>query len=774
MSSTRAANAPLAAVIVCAPEDAPALRTVAQRLRADGLTVALAAELRAESGGSPRALREALRSAGAVVVCLSRRATAGGALVPDIADILELVAATPAPARLLVALRLTSAELPPALRSAAVLDLFSASGYQRLLEDLRAHAAALAPPAPPPEPEPAPPPPEVPALKLSGGFGLPALDRQGMVRRLGRGVARAVFLVGGGHALVISGGGPALVSLGGGPPRWAIDCPTRRAALGPSGRLLALAAGSQIFLWDLADGRMVGVCGGHTDTVGGLAFAPDERTLASASHDRSVRLWRIGDGASPPTALATLLDHADQATSVCFSPDGALLAAGGADRTVRVWRTLDRSRVQTLPGHGGAVEALAFSPDGATLAAGSRGRTVRLWDARAWRPLHTLEGHEGAVEALTFSPDGALIATGSSDRTARLWQTGDGAPRLTLAAHSGPVVGVAFSPDGATLATVGEDERLLAWDVAGGAQTASLRPLSGRVTGLALSDDGALLAVGAGGGSLAVYGFETGGTPRTRYDDHRGAVGSLAFAEGGRLITASGDRTVRACPPEGGPSSVLLQTHGALQGAALSRDGRLLASSDGEGTVQLWRLSGPAEAPGGQFWRVLRGLRGRPRRIAFAPRADVVAVATDDGGVSIWPLAALAADQAEPAVTLRTPGGPARSLAFSADGALLAAGTDSGAVQLWHAGSGVPAAAVHTQGRAVSSLAFAPDARALAAGDAGGAVLIWRLALGDSRRRQHAPTIIHGHAGAVEHLAFAPGGALVSGSSDGTVRVWKV
>jgi WD40 repeat protein len=770
MSTSRAASPPLAVLIVCASEDLPATRALAQRLRAEGFSATLAADL----DGGPRALRAALKEAGAVVVCLSRRAWEGAGLVSAIAAPLELLPATPAPRRLLLSLRLTSADLPPALRDAPALDLFSASGYERLRETLRAHAAAVAP-APAPVPEPEPPPPDIAALKLRGGFGLPTLDRQGLLRRLGRGVARAVFLVDGRHALVVSGGGPALVPLAGGPPSWAIDCPARRAALSPSGRLLALAAGSQIFLWELGEGRLLGVCSGHADTVSGLAFAPDERTLASSSHDRSVRLWRTGDGGTPPMPLATLLDHADRATSVAFSPDGALIASGCADRSVRVWRAFDRSRVQLLTGHGGAVEALAFSPDGSLLAAGSRGRAVRLWDARAWRPLRSLEGHGGAVEALAFSPDGSLLATGSGDHTACIWQTEDGALRQTLAGHSGPVVGVAFSPDGTTVATVGEDERLLAWDARSGAQTASLRPLSGRVTSVALSGDGGQLAIGASDGSLAVYSVEADGAPRTRYADHQGAVVSLAFADAGRLVTVSSDRTIRTCHADSAESTVLLQTHGALQGAALSTDGRLLASSDGEGTVQLWRLSAAGEGPGAQFWRVLRGLRGRPRRILFAPGGDALAVGTDEGRITLWQLAAIGADHAEPARSMQLPGGPPRSLAFSADGALIAAGTDRGALQIWHTRSGDPAGELQAQGRAVTSLAFSADARALAAGDAGGVVLIWRLALGDSRRRQPAPSILTGHAGAVEQLAFVPGGGpLVSGSSDGTVRIWRV
>ncbi|HMQ35621.1 MAG TPA: hypothetical protein PKD53_33240, partial [Chloroflexaceae bacterium] len=367
MAGNSAPGAPLSVLIVCAPDDGPAVGALAQRLRADGLTPTLAAQ-----SATARHLRETARDAQAAVVCLSRRAMPEGRLAPALSNTLELLALAPDPRRLTVALRLTSCEIPPALQGAPALDLFSASGYERLLERLRAHAAALAPePAPEPaapEAQPAPPP---PVLALRGGFRLPHLDRQGQVRRLGRGVARAVLLVGAGHALVISGGGPSLIALADGQPLWAIDCPARCAALSPGGRLLALASGSQIFLWDLADGSLRGVCAGHADTVSGLAFAPDERTMASASHDRSVRLWRTGDDGRPPALLAALPDAGDQVASVAFSPDGALLAAGGADRTVRVWRTLDRARVQTLAGHGGAVEALAFSPDGALVATGA-------------------------------------------------------------------------------------------------------------------------------------------------------------------------------------------------------------------------------------------------------------------------------------------------------------------------------------------------------------------------------------------------------------------
>ena len=70
-----------------------------------------------------------------------------------------------------------------------------------------------------------------------------------------------------------------------------------------------------------------------------VEFAPGGATLASASADRSVRLWRVRDGA-PAAALA---GHRGGVSDVTWSGDGALLASAGDDETVRVW---DAERVR--------------------------------------------------------------------------------------------------------------------------------------------------------------------------------------------------------------------------------------------------------------------------------------------------------------------------------------------------------------------------------------------------------------------------------------------
>ncbi|MGH3820822.1 MAG: TIR domain-containing protein, partial [Pseudonocardiaceae bacterium] len=107
---------------------------------------------------------------------------------------------------------------------------------------------------------------------------------------------------------------------------------------------------------------------GHTDLVTGVAFAPDGRTLATTSFDRTVRLWDLSDRDRPHPLGPPLTGHTDVVRGVAFAPDGRTLATTSRDRTVRLWDLSDRTRPHPLgpplTGHTGGVYGVAFAPDG--------------------------------------------------------------------------------------------------------------------------------------------------------------------------------------------------------------------------------------------------------------------------------------------------------------------------------------------------------------------------------------------------------------------------
>jgi WD40 repeat protein len=94
---------------------------------------------------------------------------------------------------------------------------------------------------------------------------------------------------------------------------------------------------------------------------------------------------------------------------MAFSPDGRRLASASDNKTVRLWDAETGAYQQTLKGHARRVRLVAFSPDGRQLVSASSYMAVRLWDAET---AHlSVEGLLQQMNQGSTSKDSSLMYT---------------------------------------------------------------------------------------------------------------------------------------------------------------------------------------------------------------------------------------------------------------------------------------------------------------------------------------------------------------------------
>jgi WD40 repeat protein len=90
---------------------------------------------------------------------------------------------------------------------------------------------------------------------------------------------------------------------------------------------------SSVVVREMQTGRVIHTLTGHSSDVTSLAFSPDGRRLATASFDRTVKVWDMQTGQE----VFTLIGHTAGVAAVAFSPDGNQIVSGGIDNSARVW-----------------------------------------------------------------------------------------------------------------------------------------------------------------------------------------------------------------------------------------------------------------------------------------------------------------------------------------------------------------------------------------------------------------------------------------------------
>ncbi len=211
----------------------------------------------------------------------------------------------------------------------------------------------------------------------------------------------------------------------------------------------------------MTTGKRIGALEGHTGGVTAAAWSRDGKTLATASADKTVRLWD-----ATGKALRTLTGHDGPVSCVAWA-DGKTLASGSSDKTVRVWQATQDAAVATRT-HKAAVTAVAWSKDAKQLASGDEQHVVLVGPPDAVKgppPIST----SAPVRALAWAGNGKSLAVGGATGNVEVFAPAGGKALQTYERGGSPpaVTSLAWAPDGNALLSGARNHTAQVWPAAG-------------------------------------------------------------------------------------------------------------------------------------------------------------------------------------------------------------------------------------------------------------------------------------------------------------------
>lgn len=463
---------------------------------------------------------------------------------------------------------------------------------------------------------------------------------------------------------------------------------------------------------------------GHGGAITAFALSSDRQSLASASVDRTVRIWGLANG----TLRDVFEQHQSPVRALLFNGEQLISGAQNGEIYIHTPLVLDSFRPITTQGE--TVWSLALGKD-RTLLAGGQDGIMRQWEIESGTLIATYTGHTGIINAIAPAQRPGNVITASADGTLRLWNFYNDQFRI-MAEDADPRQGGLFSLD---------------------------------------YNDGIILSGGAYGG-LKLWDGLTGELDTEadeRITTSNTSIIKVAFIDQGQgIITASQDGSINYWDVATGEPVVDLGRHlGIIEGFAVSPNETQLATSGRDGTLRIWELTT------GEELQLPIEDDEAVTALAYSPDGSRLAVGTATG--QIWML-----NTEDYTEIYRLEGLHERNvlaIAFNSDGSQIATGSQDLTIRVLNATDGTPIQRFAGHADPILSVTFTPDDTQLltASGNRLGAsidgsIRLWDIATGQQLRQFGSE-----HGSNINDLVFDDTGTIVyAADGDSDILRWNM
>jgi WD40 repeat protein len=561
------------------------------------------------------------------------------------------------------------------------------------------------------------------------------------------------------------------------------DEPLYCVKFSPDGKLIAAGDGGKVIhLWQ-TDGTPITTLVGHTERIENITFSSDNRMIASASEDTTIRVWELKDSQTYIQKYL-LQGHEKTVNDINFSLDNKILASASSDGTLKLWDLNNGELILTIDANSGSTDAVSFSPTEPIIASGGWDNPPWQGKIKLWKldgtPINTFDVNTGVLRSIQFSTDGSMIVFAGDSALVGVLRVVDGQIITALEkAHDNWAMGASISPDNQTIASVSTDKAVKLWSLGGQLQKI-LHGHNDAIYGLTFSPDGKTLATASTDKTMRLWNVD-GLFLKSISGEPNSAHFCVRFSQKGEMLaTASWDSSLRGWIVKLWHSNgELIRTLPARQEyystgdnrittVEFNHDGSLVVAASWDGTAKVWNLDGELITNFTGHGRSVEGeitYDDRPciNGVSFSPKGDLLASGGYDRHIRFWNL-----QGKELAIIPNPHRDGIYRMCFSPDGEILATASWDRTVKLWSVNDRRLIKTFTGHSNWLYGLNFSPDGQMLVSSSLDKTIKLWSTYDGLIKT-------ITGHTDGVHDVCFSPDGKLIASAGlDNTVKIWSI